>query len=260
MVCFAFSNIETAYLHRSYCLYQICLPGRGLKWHLFGHLGRVWLCLLCCAAEWMQACSSERWNTHSQCLPVECAALCLSFLGYLGRKPRTMVQVSSSKHQSRAMTWLGGTTHYISISVHVKLQELLHLGHEPGLTISVINGYVSFLLLQIFLWEQNLEQFHMDLFRFRCYLASLQGGELPNPKRLLAVASRPTKLAMGRLGIFSVSSFHALVSMPIKQATSGATHFEFSLGKITYIYELNWNVKKRLFFYTGEAWCWCEVK
>lgn len=67
--------------------------------------------------------------------------------------------------------------------------------------------------LQIFLWEQNLEQFHMDLFRFRCYLASLQGGELPNPKRLLAFACRPTKLAMGRLGIFSVSSFHALVNI-----------------------------------------------
>lgn len=69
------------------------------------------------------------------------------------------------------------------------------------------------LTLQIFLWEQNLEHFHMDLFRFRCYLASLQGGELPNPKRLLAFASRPTKLAMGRLGIFSVSSFHALVNI-----------------------------------------------
>ncbi|KAJ8391472.1 hypothetical protein AAFF_G00089460 [Aldrovandia affinis] len=68
------------------------------------------------------------------------------------------------------------------------------------------------ILEQIFLWEQNLEQFHMDLFRFRCYLASLQGGELPNPKRLLAFASRPTKLAMGRLGIFSVSSFHVLVA------------------------------------------------
>lgn len=53
----------------------------------------------------------------------------------------------------------------------------------------------------------------MDLFRFRCYLASLQGGELPNPKRLLAFASRPTKLAMGRLGIFSVSSFHTLVNI-----------------------------------------------
>lgn len=62
------------------------------------------------------------------------------------------------------------------------------------------------------MWEQNLEQFQMDLFRYRCYLASLQGGELPNPKRLLAFASRPTKVAMGRLGIFSVSSFHALVS------------------------------------------------
>ncbi|KAJ8266663.1 hypothetical protein GJAV_G00133200 [Gymnothorax javanicus] len=68
------------------------------------------------------------------------------------------------------------------------------------------------ILDQISLWEQNLEKFHMDWFRFRCYLASLQGGELPNPKRLLAFASRPTKLAMGRLGIFSVSSFHALVA------------------------------------------------
>uniref|UniRef100_A0A8C2QTD0 TIAM Rac1 associated GEF 2 n=1 Tax=Capra hircus TaxID=9925 RepID=A0A8C2QTD0_CAPHI len=60
-------------------------------------------------------------------------------------------------------------------------------------------------------WEQNLEKFHMDLFRMRCYLASLQGGELPNPKSLLAAASRPSKLALGRLGILSVSSFHALV-------------------------------------------------
>ncbi|KAM5278400.1 rho guanine nucleotide exchange factor TIAM1 isoform 1-T25 [Hipposideros larvatus] len=68
------------------------------------------------------------------------------------------------------------------------------------------------ILDQIFVWEQNLEQFQMDLFRYRCYLASLQGGELPNPKRLLAFASRPTKVAMGRVGIFSVSSFHALVA------------------------------------------------
>uniref|UniRef100_A0A4W5JEA7 TIAM Rac1 associated GEF 1b n=1 Tax=Hucho hucho TaxID=62062 RepID=A0A4W5JEA7_9TELE len=79
------------------------------------------------------------------------------------------------------------------------------------------------ILDQIFLWEQNLEQFHMGLFRFRCYLSSLQGGELPNPKRLLAFASRPTKLAMGRLGIFSVSSFHALVSR-IDVCTHRHTH------------------------------------
>ncbi|KAM9665333.1 rho guanine nucleotide exchange factor TIAM2 isoform 2-T2 [Trichechus inunguis] len=64
---------------------------------------------------------------------------------------------------------------------------------------------------QIQQWEQNLEKFHMDLFRMRCYLASLQGGELPNPKSLLAATSRPSKLALGRLGILSVSSFHALI-------------------------------------------------
>ncbi|XP_041951626.1 T-lymphoma invasion and metastasis-inducing protein 2 [Alosa sapidissima] len=64
---------------------------------------------------------------------------------------------------------------------------------------------------QIQQWEQNLEKFNMDLFRMRCYLASLQGSELPNPKSLLAVASRPSKMALSRLGIFSVSSFHALI-------------------------------------------------
>ncbi|XP_066575695.1 rho guanine nucleotide exchange factor TIAM2 [Amia ocellicauda] len=64
---------------------------------------------------------------------------------------------------------------------------------------------------QIQQWEQNLEKFNMDLFRMRCYLASLQGGELPNPKSLLAAASRPSKMALSRLGIFSVSSFHALI-------------------------------------------------
>ncbi|XP_030626742.1 T-lymphoma invasion and metastasis-inducing protein 2 [Chanos chanos] len=64
---------------------------------------------------------------------------------------------------------------------------------------------------QIQQWEQNLEKFNMELFRMRCYLASLQGTELPNPKSLLATASRPSKVALSRLGIFSVSSFHALI-------------------------------------------------
>lgn len=82
---------------------------------------------------------------------------------------------------------------------------------------------------QIFVWEQNLEQFQMDLFRYRCYLASLQGGELPNPKRLLAFASRPTKVAMGRLGIFSVSSFHALVSLNSSQGSSLPTCKSFHM-------------------------------
>ncbi|KAA0711476.1 T-lymphoma invasion and metastasis-inducing protein 2 [Triplophysa tibetana] len=64
---------------------------------------------------------------------------------------------------------------------------------------------------QIQQWEQNLERFNIDLFRMRCYLASRQGGELPNPKTLLATANRSSKAAVARLGIFSVSSFHALL-------------------------------------------------
>ncbi|CAK6969604.1 rho guanine nucleotide exchange factor TIAM2 [Scomber scombrus] len=64
---------------------------------------------------------------------------------------------------------------------------------------------------QVSQWEQNLEKLNLDLFRLKCYLSSLQGSELPNPKSLLAVASRPSKSMLGRLGVFSVSSFHALV-------------------------------------------------
>ena len=71
--------------------------------------------------------------------------------------------------------------------------------------------FICSICVQIQQWEQNLEKLNLDLFRLRCYLSSLQGSELPNPKSLLAVASRPSKSMLGRLGVFSVSSFHALV-------------------------------------------------
>lgn len=67
--------------------------------------------------------------------------------------------------------------------------------------------------VQIQQWEQNLEKLNLDLFRLRCYQSSLQGGELPNPKSLLAIVGRPSKSMLGRLGVFSVSSFHALVRL-----------------------------------------------
>lgn len=35
---------------------------------------------------------------------------------------------------------------------------------------------------QIITWEENLERLHCEQFRLRCYMASLQCGELPNPK------------------------------------------------------------------------------
>lgn len=53
----------------------------------------------------------------------------------------------------------------------------------------------------------------MQLYQLRCYQSSLQGSELPNPKSLLAAASRASKSMLGRLGVFSVSSFHALVRL-----------------------------------------------
>lgn len=86
---------------------------------------------------------------------------------------------------------------------------------------------------QITTWEENLERLHCEQFRLRCYMASLQCGELPNPKvsqlaylntntkcvlltflqlqSLLTHVSRPTKNTLNKLGVFTVSSFHAFI-------------------------------------------------
>ncbi|XP_074517408.1 rho guanine nucleotide exchange factor TIAM2 isoform X1 [Sebastes fasciatus] len=101
---------------------------------------------------------------------------------------------------------------------------------------------------QIQQWEQNLERFNMDLFRMRCYLASLQGGELPNPKSLLAIASRPTKSTLGRLGIFSVSSFHALIcsrdEATLRRRSVSLTHRQRKRGLFSSLKGLD-NLTKR---------------
>ncbi|XP_050309529.1 protein still life, isoform SIF type 1 isoform X3 [Anthonomus grandis grandis] len=64
---------------------------------------------------------------------------------------------------------------------------------------------------QILQWEENLERLHCEQFRLRCYMASLQSGELPNPKSLLTHVSRTTKNTLNKLGVFTVSSFHAFI-------------------------------------------------
>lgn len=38
------------------------------------------------------------------------------------------------------------------------------------------------LVNQISNWEENMERLHCEQFRLRCYMSSLQSGELPNPK------------------------------------------------------------------------------
>lgn len=84
----------------------------------------------------------------------------------------------------------------------------------------------------------NLEQLHCESYQLRCYLASCKslpsincidisqhcssndmsantsligGVELPHPKTLLMHVSKPTKLILNKLGVFTVSSFHAYV-------------------------------------------------
>ncbi|XP_076682836.1 guanine nucleotide exchange factor still life isoform X4 [Andrena cerasifolii] len=64
---------------------------------------------------------------------------------------------------------------------------------------------------RIIQWEENLERLYCEQFRLKCYMASLQSGELPNPKSLLTHVSRATKQTLNKLGVFTVSSFHAFI-------------------------------------------------
>ncbi|MCJ8739800.1 hypothetical protein PDJAM_G00051430 [Pangasius djambal] len=110
------------------------------------------------------------------------------------------------------------------------------------------------ILEQISVWEQNLECYNVDLFRLRCYLCSLQGEELPNPKPLLSVASRSTKLSMGRLG-FSVSSFHALVAARTESGVRRRAHaMSHSTGKrksrFSSLWGLETNSKRKIHTHT----------
>lgn len=53
-----------------------------------------------------------------------------------------------------------------------ELQQSVVMGQDTRLQIQA----------QILQWEENLERLHCEQFRLRCYMASLQSGELPNPK------------------------------------------------------------------------------
>nr|XP_045620271.1 protein still life, isoform SIF type 1-like isoform X2 [Procambarus clarkii] len=87
------------------------------------------------------------------------------------------------------------------------------LKHMAELQLSVVSDGESKqqIMGQIMQWEENLERLHCEQFRLRCYMASLQTGELPNPKGLLTHVSRTTKTVLNRLGVFTVSSFHAYI-------------------------------------------------
>ena len=58
-----------------------------------------------------------------------------------------------------------------------------------------------------------MENLNVDVFRFGCYLAAVQDANVPNPQSLLRCVSRPVKQTLSKLGVFSVASFHAFVSV-----------------------------------------------
>ncbi|OWF46649.1 Protein still life, isoforms C/SIF type 2 [Mizuhopecten yessoensis] len=94
-----------------------------------------------------------------------------------------------------------------NIDVDVKMKKMAEL----QLTVVKDPRSRQAIIKQISQWEENLEKLFIEQYRLRCYISSLQGTELPNPKVLLASASKSTKTTLGRLGIFTVTSFHALV-------------------------------------------------
>ena len=94
-----------------------------------------------------------------------------------------------------------------------QVEQDAKLKHMADLQLSVVADPDSRRALneQIRAHEESLEQNHCEQFRLRCYMASIQAGELPNPKTLLAHVSKSTKLILNRLGVFTVSSFHAYI-------------------------------------------------
>ena len=70
---------------------------------------------------------------------------------------------------------------FIINTFSIKDQKLKHMAE---LQLSVVSDAESKRQIenQIQQWDENLERICCEQFRLRCYMASLQNGELPNPK------------------------------------------------------------------------------
>ena len=70
---------------------------------------------------------------------------------------------------------------FITNTFSIKDQKLKHMAE---LQLSVVSDAESKRQIenQIQQWDENLERICCEQFRLRCYMASLQNGELPNPK------------------------------------------------------------------------------
>lgn len=95
-----------------------------------------------------------------------------------------------------------------------KLEHEAKLKHMAELQISVISDLETkrSLQAQIRIYEQHFEQYFIEQFRLRSYVASILEQEQPNPKTLLSRSSKHTKSLLNKLGVFNVTSLHALIS------------------------------------------------
>lgn len=109
-----------------------------------------------------------------------------------------------------------GTLHLLQEEIFRLEKEIesdFKMKHMAELQLTVVADADSKQTLtnQINQLEENLERLHCEQFRLRCYMSSLQNAELPNPKNLLTHVSKTTKNTLNKLGVFTVSSFHAYV-------------------------------------------------
>jgi hypothetical protein len=105
----------------------------------------------------------------------------LSFI-YLTFNHRSILQLNVSCEVYYVTGTLGIHVSALCVSgCHIQDHKLKHMADLQQSVVSdpetkqQINN-------QIVQWEENLERLHCEQFRLRCYMASLQSGELPNPK------------------------------------------------------------------------------
>ena len=89
-------------------------------------------------------------------------------------------------------------------------------------------------------------------FSLKCYCASIQGSELPNPKGLLAAVSKDTKTHLAKLNCFNVSSIHALLSARSREVVdiAASSSLERSKKKPSMVSPINEPKKELLFWQT----------
>ncbi|CAF3108847.1 unnamed protein product [Rotaria socialis] len=132
-----------------------------------------------------------------------------------------------SSDQVELNHWISSIHHFCSLKTNEKLlrisikeleeniereNKMRKLG-ELQLNSSASQKIRLLISKQIDLWEKNLEAFHVDLFRNKCYLCALTNDrDLPNPKDLLSQASPTTKAVLNKFAAFTPCSFYTVIA------------------------------------------------